>query len=161
VPIQAIPEGTYGTRRIKSLRKLIDLLARRQINAYRRTGGSNRMSRITRLPLVLLDTKGARSGLERTVSVNAFGDGDDAWLVVASNGGSAAHPAWFKNMVKHPDDIWLEVGTERVKVRGDLLTGTEREEAFSRIAKVTKSYSGYQAKTDREIPVVRLTRVSV
>jgi deazaflavin-dependent oxidoreductase (nitroreductase family) len=160
VPIQATPEGTYGSTRVKWLRKLVDLLARRQINSYRRTGGSDRMSRITRLPLVLLNTKGARSGLERTVSVNGFADGEDAWLIVASNGGSATHPAWFKNMVMHPDDIWLEVGSEKVKVRGDLLTGTEREGAFSHIGKITKSYSGYQTKTDREIPVVRLTRVS-
>jgi deazaflavin-dependent oxidoreductase (nitroreductase family) len=119
------------------------------------------LSRITKLPLVLLNTKGARSGLERTVSVNGFADGDDAWLVVASNGGSATHPAWFKNMVMHPDDICLEVGREKVRVRGDLLTGAEREEAFGRIAKITSSYSGYRTKTDREIPVVRLTRVSV
>jgi deazaflavin-dependent oxidoreductase (nitroreductase family) len=118
------------------------------------------MSRITKLPLVLVNTKGARSGLERTVSVNGFADGDDAWLVVASNGGSPMHPAWFKNMVRHPDDIYLEVGSEKVKVRGDLLTGTEREGAFGRIAKITNSYAGYQTKTDREIPVVRLTRVS-
>ena len=118
------------------------------------------MSRITKLPLVLLNTKGARSGMERTVSVNGFAVGEGVWLVVASNGGSATHPAWFKNMVRHPDDIWLEVGSEKVKVRGDLLTGIEREGAFSHIAKITKSYFGYQTKTDREIPVVRLTRVS-
>jgi deazaflavin-dependent oxidoreductase (nitroreductase family) len=118
------------------------------------------MNRMTKLPLVLLTTKGAASGLERTVSVNGFADGDDDWLIVASHGGSARHPAWFKNMVKHPDDIWLEVGSRKMKVRGDSLTGKEREGAFSRIANVTNAYAGYQTKTDREIPIVRLTRVS-
>jgi deazaflavin-dependent oxidoreductase (nitroreductase family) len=118
------------------------------------------MGRFIKRPVVLLTTKGARSGLERTVAINAIADGDDAWLVIASHAGSARHPAWFKNMVQHPDAIWLEVGSRKMKVRGDSLTGNEREEAFARIASVIKAYAGYQRKTDREIPIVRLTRVS-
>lgn len=70
-------------------------------------------------PVVLLTTKGAKSGLERTCSLGGFADGDEAWLVVASNMGSANHPAWFMNMVKNPDDIWLEVGKRKLKVRGE------------------------------------------
>jgi deazaflavin-dependent oxidoreductase (nitroreductase family) len=154
----ASSEGTYGTQRQKWIRGLIDSLAKRQIDSYRRSGGTGGMFR--NRPLVLLTTKGARSGLERTVATNGFADGDDAWLVVASNGGSARHPAWFKNMVQHPDAIWLEVGSRKIKVRGDSLIGKDREEAFSRITKVIKAYGGYQRKTDREIPIVRLTRIS-
>ena len=159
MPIQAPPEGTYGAKRVKFLRKLIDSLARRQIESYRRTGGAGRMFRMMKNPLVLLTTKGARSGLERTVSINGIADGDDAWLVVASDGGSAHHPAWFKNMARHPDDIWLQVGSRRMKVQGDSLTGGEREDAFRRITAVVNAYSGYVRKTDREIPIVRLKRV--
>jgi deazaflavin-dependent oxidoreductase (nitroreductase family) len=70
------------------------------------------------------------------------------------------HPAWFLNMAKNPDDIWLEVGTERFKVRGESLEGQERAEALARIAKIAPRYRGYQEKTDREIPIVRLTRDS-
>jgi deazaflavin-dependent oxidoreductase (nitroreductase family) len=96
----------------------------------------------------------------RTSPVGGFVDGEDAWLVAATLGGSAHHPAWFLNMAAHPDDIWLEVGSERFKVRGESLEGQERVEALARIAKVSSRYGEYQEKTDREIPIVRLTRVS-
>jgi deazaflavin-dependent oxidoreductase (nitroreductase family) len=72
--------------------------------------------------------------------------------------GAARHPAWFLNMAKHPDDIWLEVGGERFQVRADSLEGTERSEAMQRIAATSARYGRYQEKTDREIPIVRLRR---
>jgi deazaflavin-dependent oxidoreductase (nitroreductase family) len=108
-------------------------------------------------PVVLLTTKGAKSGLSRTCSIGGFAEGDDAWLIVASNAGSASHPAWFLNMVKNPDDIWLEVGRRKLKVRGESLQGAAREDAIKRIAAISARYGGYQQKTDRKIPVVRLT----
>ena len=117
------------------------------------------MSTMMGFPVVLLSTKGARSGQERTATLGGFADGDNAWLIVASMGGAAENPAWFNNMVKHPDDMWLEVGTRKMKVRGDSLTGREREEALARIAAISPRYAGYQKKTDREIPIVRLTPV--
>jgi hypothetical protein len=61
-------------------------------------------------------------------------------------------------MAKHPDDIWLEVGPERFKVRGESLEGPERDQALARIAAIAPRYGKYQEKTDREIPIVRLTR---
>lgn len=162
MPIQATPEGTYGAKMPggKLLMKLIEPLAKRQIDSYRKTGGNSRMIRMMKMPVVLLKTKGGRSSLERTVTINGFADGDDAWLIVASMGGSATHPAWFKNMVRYPDDIWLEVGSRKMKVRGDSLTGREREEALARPVKESKQYAGYEKKTDRQIPIVRLTRIS-
>ena len=63
-------------------------------------------------------------------------------------------------LVAHPDEIWLEVGRRKMKVRGDCLTGTAREGALTRIANIAKQYGDYQKKTDREIPIVRLTRIS-
>src|SRR5262249_32668586 len=80
------------------------------------------------------------------------------WLIVASLAGAPRHPAWFFNMAKNPSDIWLEVGTERFKVGGESLEGQERTEALARIAAIAPRYGTYQQKTDREIPVVRLTR---
>jgi len=144
----------------KLLQKVFEPLAKRGIAAYRRTGGKNRMSTMMGFPVVLLTTKGARSGQERTATLGGFSDGDDAWLVVGSKGGAANHPAWFNNMIKHPDDIWLEVGALKMKVKGDSLVGREREDALARIAAISPRYGGYQKKTDRQIPIVRLTRVS-
>jgi deazaflavin-dependent oxidoreductase (nitroreductase family) len=162
VAIKATPNGTYGTKMPgeKLLQKLFKPLAKRGIDAYRRSGGKNRMSTMMGFPVVLVTTKGARSGQERTVSIAGFADSDDAWLVVASASGSHRHPAWFNNMVGHPEDIWLEVGSRKMKVTGESLHGQEREEALARIAAIAPRFGGYQKKTDREIPIVRLTRVS-
>jgi hypothetical protein len=63
-------------------------------------------------------------------------------------------------MVKHPDDIWLEVGKRKMKMRGESLAGIERETALARIAAISPRYGDYPKKTDREIPIVRLTRIS-
>ena len=109
-------------------------------------------------PVVILTTRGAKTGQTRTTPLGGFPDGEDTWLVAATLGGAARHPAWFINMAANPDDIWLEVGTDRFKVRGESLEGAERSQALDRIAKVSPRYGQYQEKTDREIPIVRLTR---
>lgn len=160
--IKATPNGTYGTKMPggKLLRKLFAPMAKRGIESYRRSGGTNRMSTMMGFPMVLLTTKGAKSGQERTAQIGGFADGDGAWLVVATDGGSRRHPAWFNNMVKHPDEIWLEVGSRKMKVTGESLAGREREEALARISGISARFGGYQKKTDREIPIVRLTRIS-
>jgi deazaflavin-dependent oxidoreductase (nitroreductase family) len=161
MPIEPSPHGTYGTKMPgKFFKRVLEPLAKRQVDAYRRTGGTNRMSRMMPFPVVLLTTKGAKSGAERSATLGGFADGDDAWLVVASSGGAARHPAWFTNMVRHPDDIWLQVGDRKMKVRGDSLSGPEWDDALSRIAAISAQYGGYPKKTDRKIPIVRLTRIS-
>ena len=139
------------------LAALVKLMGKRQVRTYRRSGGQ-RLSSKMGFPVVLLTTRGAKTGPPRTTPVGGFPDGENSWLVVASLGGAARHPAWFLNMAKHPDDIWLEVGTERFKVRGESLEGPERTEALARIATISPRYGKYQEKTDREIPIVRLTR---
>jgi deazaflavin-dependent oxidoreductase (nitroreductase family) len=118
------------------------------------------MATMMGFPVVLLTTKGAKTGEERTVSLGGFADGSEAWLIVASNNGSPRHPAWFKNMVRHPDDVSLEVGGRKMKVQSESLTGSEREAALARIAAISARYGKYPTKTDREIPIVRLTRIS-
>jgi deazaflavin-dependent oxidoreductase (nitroreductase family) len=161
VTIRVNPEGTRGARvpTRGPLWKLFQIIGRRQVKKYR-AGGEQQVSRRMGFPVVILTTRGAKTGQTRTTPLGGFADGEDAWLVAATLGGAARHPAWFLNMAKHPDDIWLEVGTERFKVRGESLEGQERVEALARIAKVSSRYGAYQEKTDREIPIVRLTRVA-
>ena len=160
--IQSTPNGTHGTEMPggKLLQKVFEPLMKRHVGAYRKTGGTDRMSRMMKFPLVLLTTKGAKSGAERIVALGGFQEGDDAWLIVASKGGSKTHPAWLNNMIKHPDDIWLEVGKRKVRVHAESLTGPTREEAMSRIAALAPQYGDYPKKTDRVIPVIKLTAVS-
>jgi deazaflavin-dependent oxidoreductase (nitroreductase family) len=107
--------------------------------------------------VVTLTTKGARSGLQRTAQINGFADGENAWLVVASNAGASSNPAWFANMVKNPDDMSLKIGRRNLKVRGELLTGAARLDALRRVAAISPQYRDYQERTERKIPIIRLT----
>ncbi len=105
---------------------------------------------------VILTTVGARTGRHHTVALGRFPDGDSAFLVVASNMGSARHPAWYINMAKNPHQVWAEVGKRKFKVRPHLLKGAERDAAMQRVIAAAPGYAAYQQKTDREIPIVRL-----
>jgi deazaflavin-dependent oxidoreductase (nitroreductase family) len=158
--IRVSPNGTRGARMSKRgpFTTLLKVMNKLDIRLYRRSGGE-RVSKRMGFPVVLLTTRGARTGETRTTPVGGFPDGENAWLVVASLAGAAHHPAWFHNMAKHPDDIRLEVGEERFDVRAETLEGDERTEALERIAAVSPRYGSYQEKTDREIPIVRLTRL--
>jgi deazaflavin-dependent oxidoreductase (nitroreductase family) len=153
--IRVSPPGTRGTRIPKPLLKLFKLMSTLVIRRYRRSGGT-RISTRAGFPVVLLTTRGAKTGHTRTTPVGGFPDGENSWLVAASIGGAPHHPAF--NMAKHPDDIWLEVDKERFKVRAESLEGQERAEALAGIAAIAPRYGTYQQKTDRQIPIVRLTR---
>jgi len=119
---------------------------------YRATGGRSGGSAL------LLTTVGARSGEQRVASLRRFDDGDGRWLVVGSAGGAAKHPAWIHNLARSPDKVWVDVGRERHKVTPELLHGDERATAWERIVVDAPQFAGYLQQTDRELPVVRLTR---
>jgi deazaflavin-dependent oxidoreductase (nitroreductase family) len=77
------------------------------------------------MDLLYLTTVGAKSGQKRVSPVARFADGDDAWLVVASNGGAKRNPNWYHNLRAHPDQVWIEVqgrGTDRRAPLGRLAT---------------------------------------
>jgi len=111
------------------------------------------------VPLLILTTVGARSGHTRKVPLTWFPDNPaaaDRWLVVASLAGASNHPNWFYNLAHNPDKVWIEVGRRTLKVRPQTLTGAERDEAYRRVVAAYPGYGGYEQKTDRLIPVVRL-----
>ena len=139
------------------LMKLAKPLMDGQVSRLRRATEQQRMMGF---PVLLLTTVGAKTGQERTQILGGFPDGDEAWLVVASKGGAATHPAWFINLAKNPDKIWIEIGSRKLAVKAESLQGAAREEALARVAAVSPRYGEYQVKTDREIPVVRLTPAS-
>lgn len=118
-----------------------------QISRYRKKAG----------PTLPLTTIGAKTGQERTHVPGGFADGDDAWLIIASNGGAATHPAWFINLAKHPDKVWLEAGNRKMRVKPEELQGAEREAAYAKVVAIAPQYGKYPKSTDREIPVIRLT----
>ncbi len=149
---QKTPSGTRGSRAVPS-NALTHFVNRMMTKWHRRSG-----DKFQGMDLIYLTTVGAKSGQKRQVTVSRFADGDDAWLVVASVGGAAQHPAWYHNIAAHPDQVWAEIGGEQFRVTAKQLEGDERAQAWRRITEVQPRYAGYERKTDRLIPVIRLTR---
>lgn len=108
-------------------------------------------------PVGVVTTIGAKTGTEHKSVLGVFPDGEKRWLVIASKGGAKTHPGWFFNIAKNPDKVWLTFAGKHFRVNVESLAGKEREDAYARVAAVGKSYGGYPKKTDREIPVLRLT----
>lgn len=151
---QKTPGGTRGPRGIPS-NPVTRTMMRFMTGWHRRSG-----DKFQGMDLLYLTTVGAKSGEKRQSTVSRFADGDDAWLVVASAGGSSHHPAWYHNIAAHPDQVWAEFGGQRFRVIPAQLDGEDREQAWQRIVAAQPRYAGYQVKTDRAIPVVRLTRAA-
>ncbi len=108
------------------------------------------------VPMLLLHTTGAKSGAAR-VNPLAYRPHGDAYVIFGSFGGAPAHPSWYHNLVAAPD-VEIEVGTDTVPVRARVTTGAERDEIWSAQKRDVPTFADYEAKTDREIPVVILER---
>jgi deazaflavin-dependent oxidoreductase (nitroreductase family) len=107
--------------------------------------------------MLLLHTTGKRSGTPRTSPLVYRPNGDDSWVIFASFGGAPKDPAWFNNLVAQPD-VDIEVGTDTVAVRARVAEGDEREELWTAQKADVPGFADYEAKTDRQIPVVVLER---
>ena len=107
--------------------------------------------------LILIHHIGARSGTERVTPLGCSLLGDGRFAIVASNGGSPAHPAWYYNLKANPR-ITVEVGTQTFTVLARELDGTVRAELWPKLVAQYPSIGEYQARTARQIPVFMLTR---
>lgn len=147
------PAGTRG----KSMPGASSPIAKWVNNMMIRRARRSTSGRSMGMNTLVLTTTGAKSGQRRETLLGWFPDGEDAWLIAASFGGSAKNPAWYHNIAAHPDQVEIEVGGRKVKVTPVQLSGAERDAAWQRITKAQPRYAGYETKTDREIPVIRLT----
>ena len=107
--------------------------------------------------VLILTTKGRRSGEQRPTPLiyQPFGD---AYLVVASKGGADEPPAWFLNLEAEPE-VDVQVQGDRFRARARTATPQEKPDMWRAMTAAWPAYDEYQAKTDREIPVVVLERV--
>ena len=121
--------------------------------AYRATGGLIG-HHIGPLTFLLLTTRGARSGLARTLPLLYGRDGDDL-ILVASKGGSPRHPAWYGNLAAHPEVV-VQVGSSNRWMEARTATAEERPRLWKLMNRQYSGYDGYQERTDREIPIVVL-----
>ena len=147
--VEITPPGSHGWKMPRALIAMMGLMP----GLYRLLNGRGLGATL------ILTTVGAKSGQKRDAHLTAFPEGG-VWLVVASKGGSAAHPAWYINMARRPDEVWVQVGSRRTRVKPESLKGADRAKAWKRIVSKYSNYGDYEKRTDREIPVIRLTPVA-
>jgi deazaflavin-dependent oxidoreductase (nitroreductase family) len=141
--------------------KALGLFVRTHDAVYQRTNGWIG-HRIPGAPnSLLLHTVGAKTGLPRTHSLSYARDGND-YLVVASNGGDRRSPGWYHNLKADPR-VQINVGRSRFGVIASAVLPDDPD--YPRLWRIVNDnnanrYDGYQAKTDRPIPVIRLTPVT-
>ncbi len=110
-------------------------------------------------PVLLLHHTGRKSGRERVSPLLYLDDGDDL-VVVGSKGGSHKHPSWFLNLREMPETT-VEVGGERRRVSVRVASEGERERLWPRLVEMYGDYANYQARTERQIPLVILSRSAI
>ena len=127
------------------------------IAQFRANGGQMTSGPFTGRTLLLLTTKGAKTGAERTSPVVYSRDGD-RFVIIASKGGAPTHPAWYHNLRAHPE-VTLEVGREKFRARASVATDAERRRLYDKHAERMPTFWDYEKKTTRKIPVVVLDRI--
>lgn len=129
----------------------------RIIDEFRANGGDVATAGFGR-GLVLLHHIGAKSGIERVSPVAARRVAPDVWHIAASKGGAPEHPAWYHNLLAHPD-VKIETPDDGVvAVRARDLPREERDAAWAHFTAMSSGFAEYERRTDRIIPVVELRR---
>ena len=115
-----------------------------------RVGGTYRGA-----PVLLLHHVGRKSGQERVNPLIYLRDGDDL-MIVASKGGSHQHPIWWLNLREMPETT-VQVGAETQRVAVRQASSEEKAQVWSGLVEVYPPYADYQARSSRDIPVIRLS----
>ncbi|MEU9610584.1 nitroreductase family deazaflavin-dependent oxidoreductase [Streptomyces sp. NPDC048209] len=127
---------------------------REQVELIESSGGTQGTT-MRGMPVILLTTRGAKSGkLRKTPLMRVEHDGQ--YAVVASLGGAPKHPVWYYNVLADPE-VELRDGTVRQDMTAREITGEEKALWWSRAVEAFPDYAEYQSKTDREIPVFVLS----
>jgi deazaflavin-dependent oxidoreductase (nitroreductase family) len=108
------------------------------------------------MPVLELNTTGRKSGQPRkSMLTSPYQEGENM-VIVASRGGDDHHPAWYLNLVAHPD-VTVSVGGDPARpMRAEVIEPAERDRIWAVIAGKYRNYAGYQKKTSRTIPLVML-----
>jgi deazaflavin-dependent oxidoreductase (nitroreductase family) len=130
----------------------------RHIKAYVESDGKKGHEWRPGVPTLLLTTTGRRSGTRHRTALIYGRTGSD-YVVVASTGGKPRHPAWYLNLSADPH-VDVQVGPEKFSAVARTATGAERARLWAAMNEIWPSYAGYQKKTEREIPVVVLSRTN-
>ena len=122
---------------------------------YRISGGRIGGRFLGGAPVLLLTTIGRRSGAARTAPLLYLRDGENL-VVVASQSGMSKHPLWYRNIEANPD-VEVEIGRERSKRLARRASDAEKAVLWPRLIEVYRDFADYQARTERNIPVLILS----
>jgi deazaflavin-dependent oxidoreductase (nitroreductase family) len=124
------------------------------IEQFRANSGTMTSGPFKGAPVLLLNSKGAKSGQTRVSPLVYTRDGD-RYVVIASKGGAPTNPDWYHNVVANPE-VTLEVGPQRFLAKAVVADGAERDRLYDAQAARMPNFAEYQRKTTRRIPVVIL-----
>jgi deazaflavin-dependent oxidoreductase (nitroreductase family) len=127
------------------------------IGQFRANAGQMTSGPFAGRSLLLLTTRGAKTGEERTAPLVYTLDGD-RFVIVASKGGAPTHPAWYHNLRADPV-VTVELGPEKFRARATVTNDAERRRLYDRHAAKMPAFAEYEKKTTRKIPVVLLERI--
>jgi deazaflavin-dependent oxidoreductase (nitroreductase family) len=122
---------------------------------YRASGGRLGANLLGR-GMLLLITKGRKTGRDRTVPLQYMPDGDD-FVVIASSAGNPSHPAWYLNLKAQPA-VEVQAGRTRLHMHAETATGEDRERLWAAAVDFYPGYAKYQKEVERTVPVVVLRR---
>jgi deazaflavin-dependent oxidoreductase (nitroreductase family) len=136
----------------------VNLHGKAHVQRYLETNGEEGYYWRKGTTILILFTKGRKSGAERPHALIYRKHGDN-YLVVASKGGADAPPAWFMNLQADPN-VEVQVKGDRFRAHARVATVEEKPAMWQQMVEVWPDYDTYQTKTSREIPVVVLEPVS-
>jgi len=145
---------SYSPRQERIASPLIRAMSAANTWVYRLSGGRVGGRFLRGAPVLLLTTIGRKSGRPRTAPLLYLDDGDEL-VIVASKGGMSQHPVWYLNLEANPD-VEVEVGSTRRPMRARRASDEEKAKLWPRLTAMYRDYDDYQARTDRNIPVVIL-----
>jgi deazaflavin-dependent oxidoreductase (nitroreductase family) len=135
------------------------LYGKQHIERYQATGGEEGYHWRNGTTILLLHSKGRKTGKEHVHPLIYREFGND-YLVVASKGGAPQPPEWFRNLETNPDTV-IQVKDKEIPVRARIATAQEKPAMWEHMTEVWPDYDDYQKKTARQIPVVVLEPHSV
>jgi deazaflavin-dependent oxidoreductase (nitroreductase family) len=120
---------------------------------YRLTSGKFG-GKVQGLPVLLLTTRGRKTGKMRTIPLGYFKE-DGGYVITASNAGFDTHPAWYHNLRSNPRAT-IEINDQRYEVRAEIAADGQRDQLWTRLITLAPGYANYEKRTSRKIPLVIL-----
>lgn len=132
---------------------MFKLILKVMVFLYNASGGRIG-GKVGKAPVLLLTTRGRKTGKQRTLPLVYIMDGS-AYVVTASAGGAEKHPGWFFN-IRSDLQATIQVKDQRIKVTAEIAGPEKKPELWARLVELAPNFAGYQKSIRREIPMVIL-----